>query len=561
VPAHPTLLRPRLAAVGVLVTVAAAPLRAQAEASARRVDSIFARFQGPDAPGCVVSVSRGGRTVLERAYGSAELEHGVPLTPRSVLEAGSVSKQFTAAAIVLLAGDGRLSLDDPVRRYIPELPPFGDSITLRHLLTHTSGLRDWGALAALAGWPRGTRAHTHAHVLQILGRQRALNFRPGTEYSYSNSGYNLLALVAERVSGQTLDQLTQERIARPLGMTSTQWRDDFAEVVRGRAAAYTPSGRGFRLEMPFENVYGNGGLLTTVGDLLRWSENFRPGSPHFGRVGGRALVDRMQTRGVLSAGDTIAYALGLVAADFRGVPEVGHSGATAGYRAYLARYPRQALAVALLCNRGDANPTALARGVAAAYLDGELRAPEPRVALASERLARHAGLYRDSASGDLLRVVVRDGTLRLGFGDEGRELVPLAGGRFRVGGGPDELRWEPAGAGAPAQLRLLNGRGRPIVYRAVLAASPATDSLAAYGGAYVSPELEVTYTVQPAAGRLTLHLAPEAPVPLDPVDADAFRYRSADGVRFVRFTRDGGGRVDGFQLTTSRVYRLRFDRQ
>jgi CubicO group peptidase (beta-lactamase class C family) len=555
------MLRLRLAAVGVLAVSAAAPLHAQAAAPVRRVDAIFARFERPDSPGCVVGVSRGGRTVLERAYGSAELEHGVSLTPQSILEAGSVSKQFTAAAIVLLARDGGLSLDDAVRRHVPELPPFADSVTLRHLLTHTSGLRDWGALAALAGWPRGTRVHTHAHVLDILSRQRALNFRPGTEYSYSNSGYNLLAVVAERVSGRSLDQLTRERIFRPLGMTSTRWRDDFTEVVPGRATAYARAGGGYAIDMPFENVYGNGGLLTTVGDLLRWSENFRPGSRHFGRVGGSDLVNLMQTPSVLSAGDTIAYALGLVVGDFRGVREVGHSGATAGYRAYLARYPREELAVALLCNAGDANSTTLAREVAAGFLGGRLRAPEPAVAVSPERLARHAGLYRDSASGDLLRIVLRDGTLRIGFGDDGAELTPLAGGRFRVGAGPDELRWEPAETGVPARVRVLDGRGRPVVYSAVTAASPAANALSAYAGAYDSPELGVTYTVRMAAGRLALQLAPGEPVPLEPADEDAFRSRGAGGPVLLRFTRDGAGRVNGFDLTTGRVHRLRFERR
>lgn len=563
-------MRRSLFLVSALAALVATPaLPAQRAATARpaataRVDSIFARYRAANGPGCAVGVTRAGRELLARAYGGANLEDGVPLAPTSVLEAGSVSKQFTAAAIVLLAADGKLSLDDPVRRHVPELPAVADSVTLRHLLSHTSGLRDWGVLAGLAGWPRGTRVHTHAHVLDILSKQRALNFPAGTEYSYSNSGYNLLAVVAERASGRTLQQLTEERIFRPLGMTSTRWRDDFAATVPRRATAYAPAAGGtFRMDMPFENVYGNGGLLTTVGDLLKWSENFRPGSPTYGRVGGSRLVDLMQARAVLAGGDTITYALGLVASAFRGVPEVSHSGATAGYRAYLARYPRQELAVALLCNRADANPTALAHAVAETYLAGALSALPPAAAVAPERLAERAGLYRDPASGDVLRLVLKDGRLRAGFEGEGAELVPTGADRLRMGAG--ELQWTPAGNGRPARLTMRGARGRAVIYELVApapASAPAT--LAAYRGRYASPELGVTYAVDSTATGLALRLAPLAPLALEPLDADAFRIagRGAAGIGgFVRFTRDAAGRVTGMELTTDRAFRVRFERE
>jgi len=187
----------------------------------QRVDKIFARYQRTDGPGCAVSASLDGASMLSAAYGMADLEHDVVLRADSIFEAGSVSKQFTAAAVLLLAQQGKLSIDDPVRKYIPELPDYGMALTVRHMLNHTSGLRDWGSVEGIAGWPRTTRAYTHAHVLDILSRQRALNYPPGAEYSYSNSGYNLAAILVERVAGKPFAEFTRDAIFTPLGMTST----------------------------------------------------------------------------------------------------------------------------------------------------------------------------------------------------------------------------------------------------------------------------------------------------------------------------------------------------
>lgn len=212
------------------VGFAATPLQA------RRIDALFARWNRPTTPGCALEVQRDGAAVITRAYGSADLEHVTPITPQTVFEAGSVSKQFTAAAILLLVEDGKLKLDDDIRTYVPELPVYAAPIRIRHLLSHTSGLRDWGSVAQLAGWPRGTAAYDMDDVLAIIARQKALNFLPDSEYSYSNSGYTLLALIAARVSGMSFPRFTAERIFRPLGMAHSGWRDDFRRILPGRAA-------------------------------------------------------------------------------------------------------------------------------------------------------------------------------------------------------------------------------------------------------------------------------------------------------------------------------------
>ena len=242
------------------------------------IDAIFEAFDGTRTPGCAVGVSLEGVPVLLRAYGMADLEHGVPNTATTVFEPGSVSKQFTAAATVLLALDGKISLDDDIREYIPELPDYGDVVTIRHLMHHSSGLRDWGSVAGIEGWPRTRRAHTHMHVLDIASRQLSLNYPPGEYYSYTNTGYNLQAILVERVSGMSFAEFSRTRIFEPLGMTRTQWRDDFMRIVPDRAMAYTRTqDGGWATLMPFENVHGNGGLLTTAEDQLRFTRNLETG--------------------------------------------------------------------------------------------------------------------------------------------------------------------------------------------------------------------------------------------------------------------------------------------
>ena len=333
------------------------------------VDQVFARWK-QGTPGCAVGVGVGGASVLQKAYGMADLEHDVRNMPDTIFEAGSVAKQFTAAAVLLLSKEGKLSLDDPVRKYIPELPEYGSALLIRHMLNHTSGLRDWGDVAAIAGWARTTRVHTHAHVLDIVSRQQSLNFTPGSQYSYSNSGYNLAAILVSRVSGKAFAEFSQERLFKPLGMTHTSWRDDFTRIVRNRAIAYSEGRDGqFQMDMPFENVHGNGGLLTTVGDLLKWNENFV--SP---KVGDLAFVREQQETGRFNDGRPQQYALGLVIGQYRGLRNVSHSGATAGYRAYLVRYPDQHVSVAVLCNVSSGAATQYAQAVADMYLGSALKA-------------------------------------------------------------------------------------------------------------------------------------------------------------------------------------------
>ena len=332
-------------------------LRAPAQSlDSAHISQQFSRFDTDSTPGCAIAVERRGEPLVARAYGMADLERGVRNTPATIFEAGSVSKQFVAASVITLAERGSVSLDDDVRKWFPELHDYGTTITIRHLLQHTSGLRDWGAIVDLEGWPRGTRTIDHAYVLAVIARQRGLNHAPGAAYSYTNSGYSLLAMLVERITGASLATFTQQELFAPLGMTHTSWRNDYARIVRGRAQAYAFANGQWRLDMPFENPYGHGGLLTTVGDLLLWNQALAER-----RVGTPGVAAIMETIGVLTDGTKITYGAGLVLDSIRGVREIGHSGSTAGYNTHLARYPASGVSAVVLCNAANAGATALLR--------------------------------------------------------------------------------------------------------------------------------------------------------------------------------------------------------
>lgn len=516
----------------------------------RDVDKIFARYNRTDSPGCAVGATVNGATVLSAGYGMADLEHNVAIKPESIFEAGSVSKQFTAGAILLLAQQGKLSLDDPVRKYIPEVPDFGKPLTIRHMINHTSGLRDWGSVESIAGWPRTTRAYTHAHVLEIVGRQRALNYPPGAEYSYSNTGFNLATIIVSRVSGKSFPEFTRDAIFNPLDMSSTQWRDDFQRIVHNRAIAYTDGGGTIRTLMPFENVYGNGGLLTTVGDLLRWNRNFTDA-----KVGGRAFVEAQHQQGRLNDGRTIAYAAGLMVLNWRGLREVSHSGSTAGYRAWLGRYPDQGLSVAVLCNVASANATQLGHRVADVYLNTIIpqRPAEPALRLEAGALESKAGLYRSVRDHETLSLDVKDGHLLM---DRRGALKPISANVFIIGDDGPRAEFESDASGKAVRLRVASEVDEGNYYERIERATPSASDLEAMAGEYASDEAEVTLKVTVEQGSLVIHRRPDTKIALTPTYRDAF----SSSLGSVRFIRNDQGRIVEMSIGEQRVWDLRLRR-
>jgi CubicO group peptidase (beta-lactamase class C family) len=503
-------------------------------------DSVFRDRNTTHAPGCAVGVARGGTVLLTRGYGMANLEAGVANTAETIFESGSVAKQFTAAATMMLVMDGKLSLDDPARKYVPELPEYDRPITIRHLLTHTSGLREWSALVQAQGWPRGSRRHTQAELLDVVTRQQALNYPVGDYYSYTNSGYGLLFTIVERVSGMSFDAFSQQRLFRPLGMTRTAWRDDFTEIVPERAQAYGPDRDGWHLNMPFEDVVGPGGLLTTVGDLLRWNEALT------NRTLGVDVVDAMSRRMRLTNGREIEYALGLFFTTYRGILEISHSGSTAGYQTFLARYPdRGNLSVAVLCNAANANPVAHAHALVDALVSDFPPAPVlDTVVVDSAAFARHLGVYRNSRTGAPL-VVTPQMRERFRLLPDGSYWSSRGGVRWLFDRGPD---------GAPIGIRVLQADGDTLQYTFAGREpwKPTPDQLAALVGRYHSEELGVTYEVTIVHDTLAVRVRPGQPLRLAPVWRDGFE---APGFA-VWFTRDRRGRVTTMHAGQGRLWDL-----
>lgn len=516
-----------------------------------KIDTVFGQFNKPDSPGCAVAVAKDGKTIFAKGYGMANLEYSVPMTPATVSETGSVAKQFVAAAIVLLASQGKLSLDDDIRKFLPEVPDFGTKITIRNLITHTSGLRDQNDFFALMGLPMGRSVHTNDEILEVVSRQKRLNFDPGAEYLYSNTGYTLLALIVRRASGKSLAEFTTEHIFKPLGMNSTEWREDFTKTVRNRATAYLPDGKGgFKLEMPFGNVHGAGGLLTTVGDLLIWNDNFTTG-----KVGGPDFAKTMETRARLNDGTEIGYALGLIIGEYRASREVAHGGATAGYRTYLARYTDAGVSIALLCNAGSADSMRLARGVADLLVEDDdfERVPTDPNALTMDKLV---GLYRCVATGEVIRIMANDARLFAGFSGETDLGRPLRND-YRVGNTVFAFSLD-ARTGIIKMNRRV-GKQPAATFRKVSEFEPTAVRLRDFAGTYFSGELRAQHVVSVRNGKLRLRVAPQPESELVPLDEDAFR--AIDGSWQLTFTRDRNGRIDGYTVFTGRIRHLRFERK
>jgi CubicO group peptidase (beta-lactamase class C family) len=552
-----------LALVAALLS-AVPPVHAQVETLPdtlrTRVDQVFA-FVGPDEPGCALGVIRNGGLAYGKGYGLANLDWGIPIGTSTVFDIGSVSKQFTATAVALLDMEGVLSLDDDVRRWVPEMPDYGRSVTIRHLLNHTSGIRDYLTLLNLAGFDFAN-VFDEADGVRLITRQRAPNFEPGSEYLYSNSGYLLLANIVRRASGMSLREFLQARVFEPLGMTQTSVWDLNTEVLPRRATGYSRAGADeWRINHAWNfQMGGDGQVITSIEDLARWDANF-----YEPVVGGWGLMDRLHTRGVLSNGDTISYALGLTLDQYRGLRRVQHGGSWAGFRAVLARFPDQRTSIAVECNRSDANPSAYASAVAdlilanafpeaaaggraGAQTRGEAgEAILPGVSPSPETLARWAGVYRHTDRPEYRFFVVREGALWLDAG-AGTRLTALSDSSFLAPGGAATLTFSLTPDGAR-----LEGLGAS--FHRVPDHVPGAENLAELAGSYASDELDAVFEIGVDGDHLTLRRPCAETVSLRPGGTDEFVAPGAT----LTFQRENG-RVTGFRVYAGRVTGIQFDR-
>jgi CubicO group peptidase (beta-lactamase class C family) len=488
-----------------------------------RVDQLFQQWDKPTSPGCAVAVMKDGRIVYQRGYGMADLDRGEKITPTTVFHVGSISKQFTATAVLMLEHEGRLSLDDAVKIYVPELPDFGVNISLRHLLHHTSGLRDQWELLGLAGWRAVIRDED---VLAMMSRQTALNFPPGSEFLYSNTGFTLLTQIVKRVSGKTFRSFTTERLFQPLLMEHTHFRDDHAEIVEKLAYGYGQKGDRFALSLPNFDTVGATGLLTTVEDLALWDENF-----YTARVGGERIIAELQEPGHLNDGTPIDYAAGLEVSRYRGLKTVDHAGADAGYQADMIRFPDQHFSVATLCNLASINPSALNRKIADIYLASDLAptefangevgmSPQP----GPDRLAALVGVYVDPDDG--IRV-------------------------FQT-----ELDFRQSETGTPTRFTARTKAGKSFQFSRVSPYQPTAAQLEEFAGKFRSDEIDLPYELIVKDGHLVARSSKTPDLSLVPVTSDLF----IGGENRIRFTRDAQGHVAGALLNTARIRNFRFER-
>ena len=531
------------------------------ETSEARVDKLFAEWDKWDSPGASIAVFKDGSIIYKRGYGSAQLEYNVPITPSTIFHIASVSKQFTAFAVALLVSRGKLSWDDEVRKHIPEVPNFGKPITLRHLVHHTSGLRDqWEALS-IAGW-RLDDVITKEHILKIVSHQKELNFNPGEEHVYCNTGFTLLAEVVARITGQSFPKWTEENIFKPLGMSNTHFHDDHEMIVKNMAYSYAPKeGGGFKKSvLSYANV-GATSLFTTVEDLTRWIQNFFDA-----RVGGPGVIQQMQEQGVLNNGKKIDYAFGLIIAPYRGLKTVSHSGGDAGYRSHVVWFPDQGFGVAVLCNLGTMNPGGLALRVADIYLADKLAPENPKTPEAPQKAPKINPAVYDSYAG---KYQLKDGPIITITREENQlmgevsgmpkfEFVPESETAFSLKILGAKIAFERDKTGKVTQFILKQGnneipakRLEPPVLKA--------EELERYAGDYYSEELGTTYTFAVQGGKLIAQHRRNEDTALTPIEQDKF---AGDRwyLRSILFTRDKNKKIVGFLLSGGRVRNLRFNK-
>ena len=528
-----------------LLAAAAAFAQKDAADLDRKVDQVFAAYDKPDTPGCALGIVRDGEFIYKKGFGTASLELGVPLTSQSVFYMGSVSKQFTAASVVLAAEQGYLSLDDDVRKYVPELPSYGETITLRQMLHHTSGFRDILGLLLLAG-RNFEDIHPTSELLDLLSHQKALNYVPGEEFLYSNTNFFLMSVVIRRATGKPLSQFADENIFKPLGMTHTRFYDDHTVVVPGRVPAYEPRpAGGFRIDWStnFDKI-GDGGLMSSVDDLLQWDRNF-----YANKLGKGTLLKEMQTQGVLNNGKQIEYALGLFISTYRGLPIVEHGGALFGYRTELLRFPQQKFSVITLCNVGTSNPGRLSYQVADIYLRGKLSPEPPASAAPSVDLQPFLGWYRNVDYRSVLQISESNGSLEA----FGTQFKPRDATHFVAIPGPEIAFDRVLNSGMRLTLNFKDSA--PQIFERYEPLKASAENFAQYVGEYTSAELQATYRIAAKDGKLTLATNWQDPAVLEPIVLDEFQ--GPFGTAIV-FHRDAAGHITGCDLFAGRVRNIAF---
>ncbi len=536
------------------------------EALKVKVDALFAQWDKPNSPGCALGVIKDGNFIYKRGYGMANLDYNIPISPNTSFYIASTSKQFTAMSIALLAREGKISLDDDIRKYLPEIPQYQSPITIRHLVYHTSGIRDYLDLTGLAG--RHTEdVNTDDDFIKFIARQKNLNFKPGERYLYSNSGYFLLSQIVKRASGKSLRVFADENIFKPLGMVNTRFQDDRSEIIKNRATGYFPrKGGGFSVLITNFDGVGDGGLFTSVEDLLLWNQNFYNNK----LAGGADLINNLFTTGTLNNGEKTDYAFALMTSDYKGLKIISHGGSFNGFRAEMLRFPEQKFSVICLCNLGSADATGLATKVADIFLEKQLKqlakdngsgavSESTFLKLSEQELADIAGLYFNPTAVTHRRVIVKDGKLMFVINaNYAIELKAVSASRFLVPDIPTkvEISFSPPQPGKLKNMQVVVSGGKPEIFETIKPATYTPEELSKFAGTFYSEELDAKYILNIKENKLMVRFGSEE-YPLGALFTDAFA--SPQG-QIIRFKRDQQNRIAGFSLSSVRVKEILFSK-
>ena len=532
-----------------------------------KVDQAFFAYRNHVVPGASVAIQQNGKILYSKGYGLANLEYDIPVEPASIFHIASISKQFTAFSILLLQADGKLDMNDDIRKYIPEVPDFGTTITLKHLATHTSGMRDQWNLLVMAGW-RMDDVITKEHVLKLVSRQEELNFEPGEEMYYCNTGFTLLAEVVARVSGKSFAEFTKERIFDPLEMTNTLFYDDHEKIVKNRAYSYHEANDGYKKSvLNYANV-GATSLFTTVEDISKWAENFSEI-----KVGSKEIIKTLNTRAILNNGDTIDAAMGQFVGKYKGLNEIQHGGADAGFRSYFTRFPDQDFSVAVFGNSASFNPRSLAHSVVDIYLNDlfEEEVTKEEEIEAIEEIADAEALI---LSPDLIKAYVGEYELQPGFiikiTEENGSLVAQPTGQpestleaiseteFKVSTVEATLFFVQTDEGQVNSFNLHQGEQVTEAKRLEPFDKEKVE-LNTYIGEYYSPELATNYSLKLKDGKLIAEHQRASDIELSPLKPDVFSGNQYY-FRQVEFKRNEQGIITGFTVSNGRVRNLKFNK-
>ena len=524
-----------------------------------KVDKLFAQWDTTVTPGCTLAIIKDGEIIYKRGYGMAKIEDGIVMTPSKIFDIGSVSKQFTATCLTMLIKEGKVSIDDDIRKYFPEMPKYEKPITVNHLIHHTSGLRDYNGLLELAGFRPESDCPNVDEALEVIFKQKKLNYAPGEEYSYTNTGYFLMGQIVERVSGKSLNEFAQERIFKPLGMKHTIYQDDHTQIIKDRATGYDQTDKAYKIDLSNWDETGDGNVYTSVEDLYLWDQAF------YNNKLGQDIMGMLHTVGVLNNGKKIDYAFGLTVTEYKGLKVVEHGGSWAGFRAAIVRFPDQKFSAICLANLSDINPSGLCFKVADIYL-ADLLKEKPKeekkklepISLSKQELEEKTGNYQDNKFGTWISLAFKDEKLAARLGGR-REFVlaPVSKTTFIALDEPAEITIEfvPDAKGKPnkAVVKIEEEERYNLVKAAPL--SPFTPAkLKEYAGDYVSEELlSAKYRFVVEKDNLILKFRSASKEPLKAMAPDKF---SLDGLNIEFFRK--GDRVTGFNLSIGRAAAIEF---